>query len=164
MDEVERLIEVLMKMSKYGPLAKSQSPMRNPFRGSDPDEDLVKSTTELLIKIGSCVIPTLINKYDSMDYFAQVEARLILKIIFNNCNTINELRDFESKLIEGYEKIYERMKDGSLQKIRISIAGLKIAASKKRNELTKDKGILLDDKPKPPKGRMYQQLRRVRNG
>jgi HEAT repeat protein len=84
--------------------------------------------------------------------------------ILNSCETLQEIQNFETKLQEGYE-LREKVKGkDEFLKVQITISQLRIAASVKRNELSKDKGILLDDKPKPPKkGTIFRTLNRKRS-
>jgi HEAT repeat protein len=85
---------------------------------------------------------------------------LTLANMVKRYETFKDLEKFECKLAEQIEK---SKKNGS--KILIQIGKLRIEITKRKNELSKDKAILLDDKPKPPKGnKMYQQLRRATNG
>lgn len=78
-----------------------------------------------------------------------------LRHILLNCTSISELKEFEDG-VNAYLKTKKKPSD-TLMKIKISISAMK-------NKLAKDKGILLDDIPKPPKrNRMYQQIRRVSN-
>jgi HEAT repeat protein len=89
-----------------------------------------------------------------------------IKKILKKCNSKDEIQLFEGELVEALSKLdKEYILRSQKQKTEFRIVHLRIKAISKKNELTKDKGILLDDKPKPPKkGRMYQQLRRATNG
>jgi hypothetical protein len=128
--------------------------------------DLRDIAEETLVKIGKPAVPALIDALKGGDSRAQKNADRALGKILNNSKTAQELREFETKLQEGYEKLRKRCKErDELPDAQMKISQLRIAASVKRNQLSEDKGILLDYKPKPPKkGGMYQQLRRVRNG
>jgi hypothetical protein len=159
---VDALIEVLMKKSKYSPLAQIESSMRDPFGTTDSDKKLLVALTKSLIGMGTRIIPKLVEKYETMDHYAKVEARFIFKEILANCKTIYDVNNFEFGLMSGYNKFRKSNKDKNKQDdLKLQIAKLKMEIVKKKNDLSKDKGILLDDKPKPPKGnKMYQALNR----
>lgn len=126
------------------------------------DQSLFKEiSTIVLSSIGISAVPALIDSLKNE--FLTKQSFYILNVIISKC----ELRDGLVELEDIFEDAYESMMKndkGNLIHIGYKIALLKKKIAQKKNSVSKDKGILLDDKPKPPKRGMYQQLRRVRNG
>jgi len=85
--------------------------------------------------------------------------------IVKKYETMAEINEFETYLQEGLNQAKLHLKKNEIAELEIVVSKLRIAATKKKDELAQDKGILLTDIPKPPKkGTIYQSLRRVRNG
>jgi HEAT repeat protein len=85
--------------------------------------------------------------------------------VLDGLTSINKVKEFETKLLQGHTKPREQqLKLEDTRHVWSDIAILRMLVTKKKNKLSKDNGILLDDKPKPPKGRMYQSARRFCNG
>jgi hypothetical protein len=102
-------------------------------------------------------VPMLVNGLLERNSNAQSQ---LLKII-DYCDSIEELQAFNDKLSLGSDQLKGEIKKVSFTKIQIRIYEIRLSLSKKLNRLSKTTGILLDDKPKPPKkGRMYQSLTR----
>jgi HEAT repeat protein len=83
-----------------------------------------------------------------------------LRGILKNCKSFEAIREFEDKLQVGFDKLIKESKCKGLIKVKLKVAKLRMAAINKRNELSKDRGVLLDTIPKLPKRGMYQQARR----
>jgi hypothetical protein len=108
-------------------------------------------------------VPTLVELLKSNRH--REGAVSALNANLEECTFQKKLTEFESKLQEGYSNLVRESGNKPDQSIMFEITKLKMAIAKKRNQLAQDKGILLDDKPKPPKrNKMYQQARRIRNG
>jgi HEAT repeat protein len=121
-------------------------------------------TTRLLVLIGIPAIPSLVEAFTDRDRIVRAVVGTALNDILDRSKTIDELDEFNIRLREGFNRLCKKHKGRHLLKEKMEIVRLKKLIAKKKNELVKDKGILLTDKPKPPKGRMYQQARRVRYG
>jgi HEAT repeat protein len=79
--------------------------------------------------------------------------------IIKNCQSVEEIGFIESNLMEDFDSQKTKSGKGNLvltsktldQRVLIMAIMYKIKLAQKRNDLSKDKGILLDGKPKPPK-------------
>jgi HEAT repeat protein len=110
-------------------------------------------------------VPALIGEFKYKEWHLQARFLAPLRMISDKCKSIKSLEEYESKLQEGYDLFEKKYKKEDLFEVQMQIAQLRMEAAKKKNKLSKDNGILLDSKPKPPIGsKMYQQLRRLRNG
>jgi hypothetical protein len=99
---------------------------------------------------------------DILENMKDISFEKHLREFLTFCETKEEVNEFESRVRDCFSKLLTRGQVSN--KTKMDIANLMNEIAKKRNELCKDKGILLDDKPKKPKGnRVYQQLRRVRH-
>jgi hypothetical protein len=94
-----------------------------------------------------------------------IAAHSIRKII-ENCKSIDEVQFVEKKLTEGLALVKTKYRDKKeFKKVQFQVLKLKIHIAERKNELAEKKDILLPDKPKlPKKGRIFNQLRGVRNG
>jgi HEAT repeat protein len=109
-------------------------------------------------------IPAICRMIGDDDLRVRKLAAQSLEKLFEKCVSLEQINDFEKEFQNGYTLLKKKSKE-KLGGIHISLARLQIRVAAKRNELAKDQGILLDDKPKPPKeGKMFQRLRRLRNG
>jgi hypothetical protein len=114
-----------------------------------------------LISIGNASIPALVEAFfDGKDVLKSYANEVSIKILLK-CETKEQVKDFEAKLYEGMARLKRKSRNDP---IPMEIAKLKQGVTRRKNQLSKDKGILLDAKPKPPKKGMFQQARRVRNG
>jgi HEAT repeat protein len=104
-------------------------------------------------------VPSLCNALTYNDVKIAAKALSLIKMILeNDCKSIDQIKEFESMLQDAYGKVTATKKKDQ-RPLKFEISKLRIAASIKRNELSKDNGILLDDKPKPPKGnKMYSSM------
>jgi hypothetical protein len=111
-------------------------------------------------------IPALIKVMKGGGKYLPEKAAEALGHIINNFKNIDDVERFEAYLSEYLNDMKKKGADKKeIMNIRLNFAELKMKIAEKKNELTGKKDILLPDKPKPPeKGRMYNQLRRVRNG
>jgi HEAT repeat protein len=108
-----------------------------------------------------CLIGVLVNGAPEEGSIAAEGLRNVL----GQCKSPRALMKFKKELVRSYGNIIKKNKDkGKEFEIRKILAKLIVDAADKKNQLTQDKGILLDDKPKPPKGKMYRQLGRSLNG
>jgi hypothetical protein len=132
----------------------------------DNNPSIQKSAAEALGEIGAMqAVPALVIALNDWDEDVKCNAADSLQKILGKSVSIEQVKQFETKLQQGYDALIRECKHGfKLNKAKTKIIEFKIEAAKRINELTKDKGILLDAKPKPPKRGMYQQARRVRNG
>jgi hypothetical protein len=121
---------------------------------------------EILEHIGtSSAINELVVALDTKNKVITNPIGRVFVRMLSRCRTIGELNQFEQKVTSAYNQLLnERKKPKECMDAGMAVAKLRKLITKRRNELTKDKGILLDDIPKPPKKGMYQQARRVRNG
>jgi HEAT repeat protein len=103
-------------------------------------------------------VPLLIDALK--DNSMRLEISLALEKICMECTTMESISRMEIKALEGINDLRKGLMKRDFLEIGFEIAKLKMAIAKKKNELSKDKGILLDDKPKPPRrNKMYQRLR-----
>jgi hypothetical protein len=116
--------------------------------------------TELLAKIGtaSAVAALFGSVKNANKVNEQIENSL--KWMLDKCKTKEEIAEFEKKMLDAYSNVMNKRKNGNCYSAGMVVARIKNLIAKRKNELTKDKGILLDDKPKPLKRRMYQTLNR----
>jgi HEAT repeat protein len=133
----------------------------NLFNQEDPR--VRQNAAWLLGLIGDpSAVPVLIGVLQDEIHNVQIKAGDALYAILEYCKTTEEISDFEKRLEEGYDVARKKHRKEDLTDVRLLIAKLKIQISKRRNELSKDKGILLDDKPKPPqKCKMYSTTRKA---
>jgi HEAT repeat protein len=119
-----------------------------------------RSAAESLGKIGDLsAVPALIEVLNCEDWNIQTRYIQALRKILGKCKTIKSLEELESKLQEGYDRLKKTHKKEDLLKAKKLISRFKMAAAKKRNELAEERGILLDDKPKPPRrGKIYSSM------
>jgi HEAT repeat protein len=110
-------------------------------------------------------IPSLINALRVRDLIPTILNALELMV--GKFTTQEKLQDFEEKIQDGsgnLRKIICQKDHATLFGIQMQLAKLKMQISQRRNKLSQDNGILLDDIPKPPKkGRLFHRLRTVRN-
>lgn len=114
-------------------------------------------------------LPALIESLEDPDHSARFWKRAgiedLLKKgieIIDSYETLDQVTNYESELDSAFAKLKD--KHGLFKPFKAQFIELKSAIAKKKNALSNDKGILLDKTLKPPKGRAYQQIRRVRNG
>jgi HEAT repeat protein len=116
---------------------------------------LKNPTSELISRAASVLIELSADASSEVARNADQGINLFLYV----CDDAEKLRCFEEGLCKGYSKTRKNL---GTKETNIRIAKLRMSISNKRNELSKDQGIILDDKPKPPKrNRMYQQMRMV---
>ena len=128
---------------------------------ADPQERIRQS--EL---IRNSVIPELIGTLKDDKQSVRRMAAEALGEILEKCVTLKEVEEIETHLHEALNPTKKQLKKEEITAIGFEISNLWTAAAKKKNELAQDKGILLPDVPKPPKGRkgIYQATRVMRNG
>jgi HEAT repeat protein len=127
------------------------------------DQSLFKEiSTIVLSSIGIPAVPALIDSLKNE--FLTKQSFYILNVIVSKCKSRDELIKLEDIFGDACESMVEKNKS-NLINIGYKIALLKKKIAQRKNSISRDQGILLDDKPKPPKkGRMYHSARRVRNG
>lgn len=111
----------------------------------------------------SCVptlVEALIDEYDDV----RNKARSIIYSILEDSATIDRLNELNTKIQEGYGILRKKKRKEDLIKVTLQIANFKMIISQKKNRLVEDKGILLQEMPKPPKKGMYRAMRRSING
>jgi len=81
------------------------------------------------------------------------------------CESTEHLAEFEQKLEEGFRKLKRSRKQENAE-AGLEVAKLRMMAAKRRIELASDIGILLSEKPKPPKSGkgIYRAIRVMTNG
>jgi hypothetical protein len=137
----------------------------------DEDERVQKVAHEAIIGIGSiAVIELMITPNYGDARFREKTSNLVSLLLnnpdFQNCNEISELREFENRLQEIHDSLRNLGDKNTLKKIGINLTRLRTAVVNRRNKLATQttNDIILDDKPKPPKKGMYQQIKRTTNG
>jgi len=175
MDEIERLIGLLKDTD---PNISSDAANQLVMIGTsavhalieavkDGDEDVRWGAAWALRGIKAVrAVPTLIEALKDGNEEVRRSAAEALVRVLDNCRTIESLEAFEKGIEEGFPKLQGRYDKYENYDARLKVAALKGEAAKRRNALTPDKGIVLDDIPKPPeKGKMYRMMRgTVRNG
>jgi len=130
---------------------------------NDGDSNARSWAAGALGKIGDIrAVQPLIERLDRIECAELVASEIIVR-----CKTTQHLEDFEIGLKKGYDNLKKSAKTSELLfRIQIKISRLMTEVAKKRDELAQDKGILLSDIPKPPKGGkgIYQATRVMRNG
>ncbi len=114
----------------------------------------------------SAVAPLVIAVKDN-DPHVRSNALWALEAIRRRCTTIEFLEIYERELDGGLARLQKKYKDDDLIEVGFQMAKLKKRIAAKKNELASQRDLLLEDIPKPPpkkKGRMYQSMRRIRNG
>jgi hypothetical protein len=173
MDKVEKLIEQL-KDENEGVVIKATEalveigkPAVPVLNGALKDgiPKVRSSATYVLGKIGDTrAVPALVETLEDKYLNARSWAMYWLGGMIENLESKEDFQDFEAKLQEGYDRLKRKLKQEDLTETLVKIAELKYRVTQRKNVLAKDKGIILDDKPKPPKKGIYQQLRRAKNG
>jgi HEAT repeat protein len=165
---VSALIGIIMEKSRYSSVVEFEKPKvlkRYPLDCDFP-EDFLDTAMESLLRIGSHAIPLLFERYMEMDSYAQERSEYIMSRVMDECGDFKNLHVFEKHLEQGLERIKKRKKQNADQaRAQSLIAKLRIVLEDRKNKLASGRDLLLHEKPKPPKkSRMYQQLRRQRNG
>jgi HEAT repeat protein len=121
------------------------------------DQSLWKEiSTIALSSIGIPAVPALIDSLKNE--FLAKQTFYILNVIVSKCESRDKLVELKDIFEDAYESMMKNDKRDLIQ-IGYKIALLKKKIAQKHNELSKDKEILLDDKPKPPKkGTLYRKL------
>jgi HEAT repeat protein len=115
-------------------------------------------------------ISALTDALSDKDANVRWNAAGALKNAVENCASVERLNVIEVKLREGYGALrskYLHWREDELARAGSELSYMLNEAAKKKNGLARGSrdGLLLDDKPKPPKkGGVYQEMRRVRNG
>lgn len=127
-----------------------------------------ESIVDALIEISLCdasAIPVLVDLLYGKDHEDKRFAEGMLEILPDEIRKIRDpraLRKFEDGVRKGIESIKGRRQR---EKALFFLSQCMSTIACRKNELAKDKGVLLDDLPKLPKGnKMYQQTRRIFNG
>jgi hypothetical protein len=118
----------------------------------------------LMIPPASVVSSALVVALRKADERKKRAILFMLHSMFEKCYSKKKVNNFE-QLIHNTCTSLLRETSNINTSILYQLSTLRLKAIRKKNEFSKDKGVLLDDKPKAPKkGRIYQQSRRVRNG
>jgi len=99
------------------------------------------------------------------NYF--LDAIIHLEKIVSNCSGINALELIEKNFDRNHKEWGKILGEWrTMPSSDLFLAKLRNSIAKKRDQLAQDKGILLTDKPKPPKPKkgIYQSARVIRNG
>jgi HEAT repeat protein len=132
---------------------------------NDDNRSARNNALKALVSIGDLrIIPHLVSELFSNDRFSREFASNGLSLIEQGCRTVKEINEYQDLLKLEYKRLKAKTSDNR-DFAKAIILGLIKQSAKHKNELSKDKGILLDDIPKPPKRKkLYQQLRRATNG
>jgi hypothetical protein len=108
-------------------------------------------------------MPALIDLLNSENEKMRWDVLFAFEHILKNCKSREDVQEFEDKLDDGLFRLRgKHRKIGKIKKVGFFFAKLRKKAQGMKNRLSQDKGILLDDKPKPPKkGRMYRIMSRA---
>jgi hypothetical protein len=111
-------------------------------------------------------VPPLVGLLDDPDGSVQLNTLESLMKILHKCSELKEVDRFWENFSTSAQSLSgKNLVKREVGSLTFILSDFRIECAKKRNELTKDKGILLDDKPKPPnKNKIYHQLRRHTNG
>jgi hypothetical protein len=169
MDEVEKLIGELENESwinrcrvcqALGKLKDARAIPALVETLDDDDRNVRWRAAEALGDIGNPIVffPLIKASFDK-DRMVRAHATSSIERIMRDCNSTKDI-------VESEKILDKNLKRKNLHRdFMIAIAKLKITITKRKNQLAQDKGIHLDNKPKPPKGnKIYNQVRRVRNG
>jgi HEAT repeat protein len=163
-DDPEVRLEALLALNKIGDPSAIE-----PLIGLLHDNhEKVRINASLVLSSGFEDMATaraLVNSIKTRDPWAREEIAKLISYQLGRQQTEEDILRFEKIIDEGFVGLQEeRLKIDKFLEIEIFFASLKIKITKKKNQLSQDKGILLDDKPKPPKRGMYQRLRRATHG
>jgi len=111
-------------------------------------------------------LPTVIPAFQDADESVREAAMQAIEYLVKSSKKSSEL-DLIEKGINGlFKRTGSKKKSKKLeQKIRLRLIKAKNDIAIKRNEIAEDKGVMLDDLPKPPgrRGGMYRRSGKVRN-
>jgi len=108
-------------------------------------------------------ILSLVGMLANKENAVRVDSHEALVRIIDKCESAKKLKVVEKRLVRGFASLLEKhTKANETQFFHMKFAQLMNAIAKQRDMLAVDKGILLDDKPKPPKRKqgMYRVLAR----
>jgi hypothetical protein len=112
-------------------------------------------------------IPVLVKTLSDVAGDVQWNAAEALEKAIKKCASVEALNVMEAKLRESYGALRRECRYGKkaeLAGIGSVFSKLTNQIAKKRDSLAAKRDILLDEKPKPPKGGVYQQIRRSGTG
>ncbi len=115
----------------------------------------------------SSVVSKLVEALKDKNSDVRKEALASLRSILIRCETIESLEAYEKGLDEGLARLQKKYRDDDLVEVGFKIARWKKDIAAKKNDLASHRDLILEDIPKPPpkkKGRIYQELGRIRNG
>jgi hypothetical protein len=116
------------------------------------------------LKDHRAVAPLLVTFGDELQ-FVRDKVYLALWNMLIACKSPEQLGLVWESLQQSYEAQKKEANGSRLNHIETGFAKIKIVFADMNNRLAGAKDLLLDDKPKPPKGgKMFQSLRRGRNG
>jgi HEAT repeat protein len=114
----------------------------------------------VLLSLGASAVPEIVRALKNDNGEVRRSAIGTISRFYLKSIKEKKVKEMDLKVKQGLMKLSDRYKKQDLHEVKIQIAELRIMIADLQNELSKDKGILLDDKPKPPKkGRIYQQSR-----
>jgi hypothetical protein len=98
-------------------------------------------------------IIALVGIFGYKEPFVRADSLKALERIIGNCDSAKKLSVVEKRMIKGFANLIEKHSDtaNELQFFKMKFAQLRNSIAKRRDALAVDRGILLDDKPKPPK-------------
>jgi HEAT repeat protein len=128
-----------------------------------------------LAAMGEQSLPELVGTLKGDNWYCWLETIQALEEFVERSIVLEQLEEIEKGIGEGLASMRNKCKTNEyweeetkkriIMKVESHLAKLRIAIAKRKNELTQDKGVLLNDKPKPKKGnKLYQRLRRSLNG
>lgn len=114
-----------------------------------------------LVGIGDfSALPALVEVLkDSRSAVFALEKILDNSQAIETINEMQEIKEIDVFLQEGYDRLKKNHKKEDLTEVQIMIAKLRMECAKRKNDLAEDKGDLLDRRLKPPKRGMYQATR-----
>jgi HEAT repeat protein len=113
------------------------------------------------------VVPVLFGGLNDKDFFVRKSVPDALGTVLDACSDAASLGEFERRFAEGARALRASQKRGRDAGAMQDLARLANRIAIKRNELSRagTDGLLLDEIPKAPKkDKVYQEMRRVRNG
>ncbi len=114
-------------------------------------------------------LPVLARELFDKSEDVRAKAGWVLEGVVMKCSQ-EQLRGLEAMVMgefRAFRKTRKGRGNGGLAGTGAAFFGVMNEIASKRNALASNRDILLDGKPKPPKGRgtkIYQEIRRVRNG
>jgi HEAT repeat protein len=131
------------------------------LNGKEPQ--LARKAADLLGAIGhASAVPALVKALGSRDTELRGKAEGSLGAILVNSDTVEALGEFEKGIKGAVRALRARYGISETRDVRMRLSRMEMECVRKRNLLAPDRGMLLDERPKPPqRGEVFREIRRA---